>query len=107
MPTPLSVLLVEDSAADAELLLRELRRAGYEPTSDRVESAATLRAALERTPWDLVISDHGLPAFSAPEALALVQETGVDVPLRRPRGRVRGEAVQPRYVRAQGPRGGS
>jgi len=78
--TPVRVLLVEDSADDAELLLRELRRAGYEPTSERVESATTLQAALGRAPWDLVIADHGLPAFSAPEALALVQETGVDVP---------------------------
>ena len=80
MPTPLRVLLVEDSADDAELLLRELRRAGYEPSAERVLSAATLEAALGRGPWDLVISDHGLPGFSAPEALALLQATGLDVP---------------------------
>ena len=45
MATPLRVLLVEDSADDAELVLRELRRAGYVPTSERVERAATLKAA--------------------------------------------------------------
>ena len=39
MAPPLRLLLVEDSADDADLLLRELRRAGYEPTSERVETA--------------------------------------------------------------------
>jgi signal transduction histidine kinase len=77
---PLRLLLVEDSADDAELLLRELRRAGYEPTAERVQSAAELKLALTRGPWDVVLSDHGLPGFSAPEALTLLQESGLDVP---------------------------
>ena len=80
MGTPLRLLLVEDSPDDAELLVRELRRAGYEITSERVESAPELKAALARGPWDLVIADHNLPSFSAPEALTLVQETRLDVP---------------------------
>jgi len=78
--TLLRLLLVEDSADDAELLLRELRRAGYEPAAERVQTAAELQAALARGPWDLVISDHNLPGFSAPEALALLQASGVDAP---------------------------
>ena len=80
MATLLRLLLVEDSADDAELLLRELRRAGYEPAAERVQTAAELQAALARGPWDLVISDHNLPGFSAPEALALLQASGVDAP---------------------------
>jgi signal transduction histidine kinase len=78
--TPLRLLLVEDSADDAEILLLELRRAGYDPASERVQTAAALSAALARGEWDLVISDHGLPGFSAPEALTLLQESGLDVP---------------------------
>lgn len=48
MPIPLRVLVVKDSADDAELLLLEVRRAGYEPNAERVQSAATLEAALQR-----------------------------------------------------------
>jgi len=47
MGSPLHVLMVEDSARDAALLIRELRRAGYEPTSERVETPEAMLAALE------------------------------------------------------------
>jgi two-component system, cell cycle sensor histidine kinase and response regulator CckA len=80
MTTPLRVLLVEDSSDDAELIVRELRRAGYEATWERVQTADALDAALARGPWDVVISDYVLPHFSAPAALARVQQSGVDVP---------------------------
>jgi two-component system cell cycle sensor histidine kinase/response regulator CckA len=78
--TPLRLLLVEDSADDAELLLRELRRAGYDPTYTRVQMAAELKAALAAGSWDLVISDYILPRFSAPEALAIIQHSRLDLP---------------------------
>src|SRR6266849_1112407 len=80
MALPLRLLMVEDSADDAELVLREVRRAGYEVTCERVQTAEALQAMLGRGPWDLVISDHVLPRFSAPAALALVQESGLDLP---------------------------
>ena len=51
MALPLRLLLVEDSADDADLILRELRRAGYDPTCERVQTAAEMKAALPR-PWD-------------------------------------------------------
>ena len=43
---PLKVLLVEDSAADAELLLRELRRLQRPIEHVRVQSEAMLHDAL-------------------------------------------------------------
>ena len=79
MALPLRLLLVEDSPDDAELLLRELRRAGYEPSCERVQTAAAMQLALGRG-WDVVISDHALPHFSAPAALALLKESGLDLP---------------------------
>jgi response regulator RpfG family c-di-GMP phosphodiesterase len=79
MSTPLRVLVVEDSPDDAALLLRELQRAGYDPTSERVDSPQALREALRRA-WDVVISDYAMPQFSAPEALKLVKESGLDLP---------------------------
>jgi diguanylate cyclase (GGDEF)-like protein/PAS domain S-box-containing protein len=77
---PLNVLLIEDSDDDAELLRLELRRAGYEPDVDRVDTRAALEAALEEAEYDVVISDHALPSFSAAEGLALVGQRGLDVP---------------------------
>jgi len=76
----LKTLIVEDSENDALLLELELQRAGYEAVWERVETAAALRAALERQTWDLVVADYLLPQFNGLEALALVKEKGLDLP---------------------------
>lgn len=73
-------MIFEDSPEDTELLVHELRRGGYEPVYERVETAATMRAALARQPWDLVISDHSAPQFDSHGALALLTESGLDIP---------------------------
>src|SRR5215207_3687125 len=79
--TPLRVLIVEDSVDDTLLLLRELRRGGYEPQYERVDTAEAMRAALEKQDWDVVVSDHAMPSFSAPAALTLLQDGGwADIP---------------------------
>jgi PAS domain S-box-containing protein len=78
---PLRVLLVEDSEDDALLLVRSLRRGGYDPTWERVDTAVTMEAALDGRGWDLVISDHGMPTFNSLAALALLRSKGfVDLP---------------------------
>ena len=78
---PLRLLLVEDSADDALLLLRELKRGGYEVFHERVDTAECMQAALQRQDWDVVVSDHAMPTFSAPAALELLRENGWrDVP---------------------------
>ena len=81
----LRVLLVEDSENDALLLLRELRRGGYQPLSQRVhtpvEMEKALRAAEARgEPFQVVISDYYVPRFRAPDALKLLRELGHDIP---------------------------
>jgi diguanylate cyclase (GGDEF)-like protein/PAS domain S-box-containing protein len=81
MAGPLRVLIVEDSAADIELLLGELRRGGYTPEYARVETVGELRAALTRQRWDVVLSDYGLPQFNGLEALQTLRETGLDIPM--------------------------
>jgi len=80
MREPLRVLIVEDSEDDALILLRELRRGGYEPNFERVETEEAMGAALEGQPWDLIIADYALPHFSAPAALALVRELRLETP---------------------------
>lgn len=77
---PLRLLVVEDSELDHELLLRALRRQGFEPDARRVEDAAGLAAALADGPWDAVISDHHLPRFSSTDALRQVRDAGNDLP---------------------------
>lgn len=77
---PLWVLVVEDSADDAELMALELHRYGFDAATERVETADAMRAALDRREWDAILADYSLPHFSATLALAMVQERGLDVP---------------------------
>jgi PAS domain S-box-containing protein len=80
MGMPLRVLMIEDSEDDARLLARELRRAGYDLTHERVDTTVALQAALDRQPWDLVIGDYSMPQLSGTAALAMLQERGLDTP---------------------------
>ncbi len=80
MAKPLRALIVEDNPDDAELLLRELRRGGYEVVSEQVETPHDMSAALEQRGWDVVISDYSMPRFSAPHALDVLKEKGLDIP---------------------------
>jgi sigma-B regulation protein RsbU (phosphoserine phosphatase) len=76
----INVLLVEDSASDALLLLAELKRKGQTPTYQRVENKADFLQALRENCWDAIISDYVLPEFSGPEALTLLREAGLETP---------------------------
>ncbi len=80
MGKPLRALVIEDSEDDALLVLRELRRGGYDLVSKRVETPEAMDAALKEGTWDVVISDYIMPRFSAPAALKLLQEIGLDLP---------------------------
>jgi PAS domain S-box-containing protein len=76
----LRVLIVEDSEDDGRLLLNELRHGGYAPEFERVETAAAMKAALAEKQWDIIIADHTLPGFSGLAAMAVLKESGVDLP---------------------------
>ncbi|MGH7435237.1 MAG: sensor histidine kinase, partial [Polyangiaceae bacterium] len=80
MTRPLRLLVVEDREDDAELVIFELRRGGYEPTFKRVQDAAAMGAALREGPWDIVLSDWSMPAFSAPDALGVLKASGLNIP---------------------------
>jgi PAS domain S-box-containing protein len=80
MAKHLRVLIVEDSEDDALLVIRELKRGGYDTTFERVETAEAMTAALEKQVWDIIIADYRLPHFSAPEALELFHQSGLDLP---------------------------
>ena len=80
MSQRLRTLIVEDSEDDAQLLLRHLRRGGYEPLGVRVETAEEMSRLLDEQTWDLVVADYSLPQFSAVHALAILNEKDIDVP---------------------------
>ena len=76
----LRALIADDSENDVLLLLRLLRKAGYEPVYERVWNAPAMKAALQRQTWDIVISDYEMPNFGGFEALQLLKESGHDLP---------------------------
>jgi two-component system cell cycle sensor histidine kinase/response regulator CckA len=80
MAIPLRVLIVEDSANDARLMLFELSRGEFAPDWKRVETADEMRAALAEGAWDVVLSDFCLPRFSAAEALDICRKADPDLP---------------------------
>jgi diguanylate cyclase (GGDEF)-like protein/PAS domain S-box-containing protein len=80
MGKPLRILMIEDSEDDAALLVRELRRNGYDPTFERVDTPQSMTAALAKQAWDVILCDYTLPQFNAPAALKLIQESGLDLP---------------------------
>ena len=77
---PLNLLLLEDSPMDAELLAARLRGADVDATLTRVATREAFTEALDGS-WDAIIADFRLPGFDALEALDLVTERGVDVPV--------------------------
>ena len=76
----LRALIADDSENDVLLLVRVLRKAGYEPVYERVWTAPAMKAALQRQAWDIVISDYEMPNFGGFEALQLLKESGHDLP---------------------------
>jgi two-component system cell cycle sensor histidine kinase/response regulator CckA len=79
MPRPLTILVAEDNPSDAELAVRQLKRDGFEPIWERVDTERGFRDRL-RPELDLIISDYEMPQFSGIRALELLRETGLDIP---------------------------
>jgi CheY-like chemotaxis protein len=82
----LRVLLVEDSEDDAALLVRELRRGGYDPLFERVDTPEGMKRALSEAEgrggaFEAVISGYRIPQFGAPEVLTLLRKLERDLPL--------------------------
>src|SRR5678815_3526966 len=57
-----------------------LKQGGYDLTSERVDTPESMRAALDRQSWDMVISDYVMPRFSGFAALRILQEKQLDLP---------------------------
>src|SRR5688572_18298131 len=80
MKTPLRVLILDDSAEDALLMVRTIEKAGYTVETRRIYTEADLKKVLEEQVWDVILSDYTMPQFTGLEALMICKERGLDVP---------------------------
>src|SRR6266571_4252005 len=81
MARPLKVLFVDDSEDDVRLVVNELTAGGWDVSWERVDTRDAMAAALDRSTFDLVISDYHMPGFRAPEAVAVWKERGLETPI--------------------------
>ncbi len=75
----LRLLIIEDSAEDAEMIVRELRRAGYTLVYERVDTLESMRSLLHWE-WDLILADYKMPRFSGIDALTEFKTWKRDIP---------------------------
>ena len=99
MGKPIRVLIVDDSEDDALLLVRQLRNSGFDPGFERVDTAEGMNAALDKAGWDIVLSDFVMPGFSGLQAIELVRQRGLDIPIVMVSGKI-GEETAVSCVKA-------
>ena len=80
MDQPIRVLIVDDSVDDALLLLRQLKKGGYKPTYEQVDTADAMSEALDSQIWDAILCDYSMPNFSMHAALDLYKKKRLDLP---------------------------
>jgi len=74
------ILMLEDSALDAELIAAQLRSARLAFDADRVWTREDFLAAIEGAAYDVILADHVLPAFDGDSALRLAHERAPKTP---------------------------
>jgi signal transduction histidine kinase len=77
----LHVLLVEDDSNDRDMILRELGKGEFEVTSEAVQTADEFRQRIRAHCPDVVLSDYNLGQWRGTEALEILREEGLDIPL--------------------------
>jgi len=76
----ISVLIVEDSIYSADLNIREIKKAGYDVSYQIISSGQSMKTAINKCQWDLIISDNSMPNFNALKALEIRNEANGDIP---------------------------
>src|SRR2546422_3930185 len=76
----LRLLLTEDNPADAELELRELKRAGLRIAHRIADTEQGFVSALREFSPDVILSDFSMPGFDGMAALALARDLAPDTP---------------------------
>lgn len=76
----LRILLLEDSALDAELVTEALASADLDIAVERVDTAADFTRAVQDGHWDIILADYRLPAFDGLSALEIAQARAPGTP---------------------------
>jgi two-component sensor histidine kinase len=76
----LRILIIEDNENDVILILREIRKSGFSPVWETVQTAAAMRKQLSQSDWDIIISDYSLPQFDGLTALKIWKKMEPDIP---------------------------
>ena len=77
----LRLLIVEDSEDDVLLIIRELKKGGYNPVYERIETVVAMEKAIREKQWDIILCDYNLPKLKAPSAIAVLKGSNIDIPL--------------------------
>jgi len=80
MSKSIRILFVDDSEDDVMLLLMELKKGGYSPSYEQVDTADAMIETLDRQTWDAILCDYSMPEFSAFGALDIYKEKRLDLP---------------------------
>jgi PAS domain S-box-containing protein len=80
MPSPIRLLLLEDTLADAELIMRELKRAALNVEIRRVDTEREFRQQLTESYVDVILADYSLPSFDGEAALEIAHELVPETP---------------------------
>jgi len=76
----IKLLQVEDDETDSLLVLRQLKKEGFDVDHVRVKTRPDLESELDKGGWDIVISDYSMPGFSGLEALRVFKARNLDIP---------------------------
>ncbi len=76
----LNVLIVEDSADDAELIVIELQSNGFELSWKRVDNKQDFEEQLEKGQWDIILSDYVMQGFTGLDAIHIFNDTKLEIP---------------------------
>lgn len=80
MDSSFKILILEDNADDAGLIVRELKKAGIAFEYRHVDNKSTfIESFIEYKP-DMVLSDYGIPGYSGMSALEWVRERNTEIP---------------------------
>lgn len=74
------ILFIEDSEDDVFMMVREIRKSGYDPIYKRVQTADDVLEKIKTEHWDIIISDYSLPGFNGLAALELVKMQKLEIP---------------------------
>jgi two-component system cell cycle sensor histidine kinase/response regulator CckA len=80
MATPLRVMVIENSVADAELTVQQLQQNGFQCRPQIVDTRSEFLTQLARFPYDIVLADYRLPGWTGMDAFFALRESGHDVP---------------------------